>query len=302
MAKSWVRYSVIAALLVSTVPAAHLMPGLDGSEVETRIRDSFHVVGFAAVAWALFEIAPFGRLGKSLTAFFGAVLIGALSELSQKLSGYFFNPVDVARDAAGAASMIFARVLWQQDARGVARVMFRGLAGVAGAAVLAPTTYWGWALLSERLKAPVIMDFEGPFAELYVVSTNAKMSLPVSGTPGRHAEIMLSRAQRSGILVSTALYDWSPYDLLLFDAEIAVGEDSVVSIHLNDYDSIGHYVDTQAGMITVSQGMSSHRVRIQDILVQAGRSDDAGNIRQVALLARSRNRGTILRIDNIRLE
>ena len=55
-------------------------------------------------------------------------------------------------------------------------------------------------------------------------------------------------------------------------------------------------------MVTVSGDGSSYRVPLHEIIKEAGRSDDADDIRQVALFARSRHRGTVLRIDNLRLQ
>jgi len=46
----------------------------------------------------------------------------------------------------------------------------------------------------------------------------------------------------------------------VFDAEIIDGKDAEVSVHINDYDSIDHFQDTHAGMITVTTGSSGHRV------------------------------------------
>jgi hypothetical protein len=298
-----IRYLVLPALLVAAVPVAHLLPGLDVSAVEQHMRDGLHVAGFAAVAWLLFELVPFAGIGRALTAFGAAILIGFLAELSQKLAGHFFNPFDIARDAVGAGLAVLARLLWDLGTPGITRIACRGVAAVLVAAVLAPFTYWGWGWLSERMKAPVIVDFEGRFAGSYYVAMNATITLTENDTSdGRFAEIMLSGFRRSGIRLTTATRDWRRWDWLAFDAEIAAGQESVVSIHLNDYDSIGHFADTQAGMITVTPGKSSYRVSVRDIIEQAGRADDAGNICQVAVFARSRNRGTVLYLDNLRLE
>jgi len=285
------------------VPVAHLMPGLDGSEIELHIRDSFHVIGFAVVGSLIFELIPAGRVGKALTAVAGAVAIGFLAETAQRTAGHFFDPNDVARDAAGAGLAVLARVLWTPGRPGFGRLFFRSIAIIAAAATLAPLTYWGWGWLSERLKAPVIMDFEGHFTELYYAEVNAEIALATSDTSdGRYARIMLGRAPRSGIRISTATHDWRKWDWLVFDAELAAGQDIVVSIHINDYDNIGHFADTDAGMLTVTAGKSTYRVSIGDVMRQAGRADDTGNIRQVAVLARSRIRGAVLSMDNLRLE
>jgi len=307
MTKRVFRFLALPVLLAGGVAAAHLIPGIDGSEVERNIRDSLHIIGFAGVAGLIFLLVPLGRFGKSLVAFAGAVVLGALAEYGQLLAGFTFSPEDIVRDAVGAGLTIVGLLLWTTAISRGFRVILRIFACVLVIGVFAPFTYWSTVFLSERMKAPVVMDFEGRFAHYYYAVTNAKMSLitepGADRATGNHAiELTLTRAQRSGVLISTAMHDWQDFTWLVFDARIVSGNDSLVSVHLNDYDSIGHLVDAQAGMVTVTGAGSSYRVPLHEVIKEAGRSDDADDIRQVALLARSRHRGTVLRIDNLRLE
>jgi len=119
------------ALLASAVAVAHLVPGIDGSEVERNIRDSLHVIGFAGVAWIIFEFSPFGRAGKALAAFGGAVILGGLAELAQRLVGFTFSEADIVRDAVGAGLLVVARLFWAQRASAIVRICLRGLAAAA---------------------------------------------------------------------------------------------------------------------------------------------------------------------------
>lgn len=294
-------------LLAGAVAAAHLVPGIDGSVIERNIRDSLHVIGFAGVAWVIFEFAPFGRLGKAMAAFAGAVMLGVLAEQAQRLAGYSFSEADIARDAGGAGLMIAARLLWTHAVSGMARIVLRALAVTAVVAAFAPLAFWSWGILSERLKAPIVMDFEGAYAKHYFGATNSEVALDSESTldgggENRFIKVMLTRAPRSGVLLATALYNWEGYQWLVFDARMVEGADAQVSVHINDYSSIGHFADTEAGMLTVTGAEQSYRVPIRDVISQAGRSDDAGNIRQLVIFSRSRNRGAIMRIDNVRLE
>lgn len=307
MSNPLLRFLLLSILLAGGVALAHLVPGIDGSDIERHIRNSLHIIGFAGVAWIIFELAPFGRPGKAFLALTGAVALGALAELAQRFSGYSFSGDDIVRDAAGAGLMIVARLLWPLGKTVVSRVFLRTIAAIAVCTVFTPFAYWSWGILSERLKAPVIMDFDGPFARHYFGPTNSDVSLTTVVADDDTAEtqlleIMLSRAPRSGVLVATALYDWRAYEWLVFDARILTGPDASVSVHINDYNSIGHFADTAAGMVTVTGDLSSHRVPIREVLRQAGRADDVSSIRQVALFARSRHRGAVMQIDNLRLE
>ena len=307
MTKRVFQFLALPVLLAGSVAAAHLIPAIDGSEVERNIRDSLHIIGFAAVAGLIFILVPLGRVGKSLVAFAGAMVLGTLAEYGQLLAGFTFSQQDVVRDAISAALMIVGLLLWTTTISHGFRAILRVFACMLVTGVFAPFAYWSTAFLSERMKAPVVMDFEGRFAHYYYAVTNADMSLIMEpgadSATGNHAiELTLTRAQRSGVLISTAMHNWGDFTWLVFDARIVSGNDSVVSVHLNDYDSIGHLVDTQSGMVTVSGDGSSYRVPLHEIIKEAGRSDDADDIRQVALFARSRHRGTVLRIDNLRLQ
>ena len=307
MIKRVFQLLALPVFLAGSVAAAHLIPGIDGSEVERNIRDSLHIIGFAGVAGLIFSLVPLGRFGKSLIAFTGATVLGALAEYGQLLAGFTFSQEDIVRDAIGAGLMIVGLLLWTTTISNGFRVIFRVFACILVTAVFAPFTYWSTAFLSERLKAPVVMDFEGRFAHYYYAVTNADMSLITDShadhATGNHAiELTLTRAQRSGVLISTAMHDWQDFTWFVFDAQIISGNDSVVSIHLNDYDSIGHIVDAQTGMVKVTRAGSSYRVPLHEVIKEAGRSDDADDIRQVALFARSRHRGTVIRIDNLRLQ
>ena len=307
MTKRVFQFLALPVLLAGSVAAAHLISGIDGSEVERNIRDSLHIIGFAAVAGLIFILVPLGRAGKSLVAFAGAMVLGTLAEYGQLLAGFTFSQQDVVRDAIGAALMIVGLLLWTTTISHGFRAILRVFACMLVTGVFAPFAYWSTAFLSERMKAPVVMDFEGRFAHYYYAVANADMSLitepGADPATGNHAiELTLTRAQRSGVLISTAMHNWGDFTWLVFDARIVSGNDSVVSVHLNDYDSIGHLVDTQSGMVTVSGDGSSYRVPLHEIIKEAGRSDDADDIRQVALFARSRHRGTVLRIDNLRLQ
>lgn len=307
MTKRVFQFLALPVLLAGSVAAAHLIPGIDGSEVERNIRDSLHIIGFAAVAGLIFILVPLGRAGKSLVAFAGAMVLGTLAEYGQLLAGFTFSQQDVVRDAIGAALMIVGLLLWTTTISHGFRAILRVFACMLVTGVFSPFAYWSTAFLSERMKAPVVMDFEGRFAHYYYAVTNADMSLIMEPgadpATGNHAiELTLTRAQRSGVLISTAMHNWGDFTWLVFDARIVSGNDSVVSVHLNDYDSIGHLVDTQSGMVTVSGDGSAYRVPLHEIIKEAGRSDDADDIRQVALFARSRHRGTVLRIDNLRLQ
>ncbi len=167
MTKRVFQFLALPVLLVGSVAAAHLIPGIDGSEVERNIRDSLHIIGFAGVAGLIFILVPLGRVGKSLVAFAGGMVLGALAEYGQLLAGFTFSQQDVVRDAIGAGLMIVGLLLWTTTISHGFRVILRVFACMLVTGVFSPFAYWSTAFLSERIKAPVVMDFEGRFAHYY---------------------------------------------------------------------------------------------------------------------------------------
>ena len=68
MVKRGWHLMIALILLATAVAAGHLLPGLDGSFVDVDIRNSLHIVGFAAVAAIVFELVPASALWKSASA------------------------------------------------------------------------------------------------------------------------------------------------------------------------------------------------------------------------------------------
>ena len=54
--------------------------------------------------------------------------------------------------------------------------------------------------------------------------------------------------------------------------------------------------------MSLSEGRHDYRVPVAGVLREPGRDDDVTNIRQLVILAREKQAGTRLRIDDIRLE
>jgi len=303
------RVIIAPLLLVAAVAATHLIPGLDGSRVESEIRNALHVVGFAVVAAVVYELIPFGRFAKATIAFLVAIAAGFASEYLQRYAGHNFDLADLYRDAAGAGIYLFARLLWSWSsdmkvAFGL-RAVVRGAALLIGLLVFSPLVYWTGVFAAARVQSPVILDFNSQHARYYYHTINSEISLVEydSGSDGgRYANILLSGWYRSGIAVHPAKFDWSASSTLVFEAEVSRGPPTKVTVHINDYDSIGHFVDAESGTVTVGNTAGLFRIPIGELLTQTGRGDDIADIRQLLILARDRNQGSRMRIDNIRLE
>jgi len=294
-------------LLASAVAVMHLLPGLDANVAEGGIRNSLHVVGFAAVAAIVFEQAPFRLIANAVVALLFVVALGFIAETVQKISGHAFDIIDIYRDVAGASAYLVARLIWQRSLspgrRPARRLALRSLSGVCGLAIAAPLAYWSIVLLTARAAAPLILDTDNRWAGYFFHAINASATL-VGDDRNRHrtVEVLLGRRPRSGIVVATALFDWSPYEALVFKARILDGESTALSVHINDYEAIGHFVDTEPGCVTVTRDSVEFRIPLRGVRDAGGRSTDLADIRQVVFFARSRRKGARLQIDDIHLE
>jgi len=313
MADGWMRYVLAPILLALVAAASHLLPGLDSSLVEGGIRNSLHLIGSAAVAAVTYELVPIGRSGKLAVAFLVALGTGVMGEFLQHASGRSADIVDLYRDAAGAGGFLLARWLWSLAAgagRGaVARRAMRFFAVMAGSLVFAPFAFWTTALVSVRMQAPTILDFDSRWAPYYCRGINAEVALVADGpqdakpSPDRFAVVTLSKRFRSGIAVDTAIYNWSSFNNLVFEAQVINGEPTSLTVHINDSAHIGHFADTDAGRVIVTGRAQEFRIPLRKLISESRRNPAAINdIRQIVLLARDRQVGALLRVDRISLE
>ena len=104
-----VRAISLGALLVTIVVAAHFLPGLTNSIIEHEIRNAFHILGFALVAAAIFELLPGSTWKTAAMSFLFVLVLGLLSEFGQRLGGRVVDFSDLYRDLFGAGVYLAAR-------------------------------------------------------------------------------------------------------------------------------------------------------------------------------------------------
>ena len=167
-----------------------------------------------------------------------------------------------------------------------------------------PLAYWMGVQSIARAAAPVILDFDSPWARFYFKPVNSKIALIESPEidHGNRAEILFEHMYRSGMAVSSPAYNWTHYSELVFDAQIVSGKPTELTVHINDHERIGHFVSTDAGTFQVSTNSTEIRISIPDVISATGRDEDLSDIRQIVFLETKRRDGTRLRIDNIHLE
>ena len=298
---------MLACIAAATI-AIHLLPGLDSSRLENGIRNSLHFILFAIVAAAVYATIPSGPAIKSLCALGAALTIGLLAESAQRLSGTTFDITDVYRDLSGAATILMALLILSAsrgaERRSIKRFTLQTLAAVFAVVVILPLLYWTTALLLERGRHPVVLDFDSRYSQYRYSPINAEVSIvrdPAS-LETTQAELLLSKRGRSGLTIQTARYDWSNNSMLVFSAEVVEGSTEHLTVHINDGRHLGRFADTTSGSITLLDGKREYRVPVLPTITEAGRGDESTNIRQLVFLARDKQAGARLRLGDIRLE
>jgi VanZ family protein len=299
---------LVLVFVVAATIAIHLLPGLDSSRLENSIRNSLHFILFAIVAAVAYTVVSSGPTGKFLIALAIAITISILSELAQSLSGRSADITDVYRDLSGAATMLIALLFFSASRsaeRGsLKRVSLQQLGLATAVLVTLPLVFWTGALLSERSRHPVVLDFDSRYSRYRYFPINAEMTL-VSVPTARdtvQAELLLSKRGRSGLAIQTAKYDWSNESMLVFNAEVVEGSTAHLTIHINDETNLGNFTDTNSGSVKLSDGRREYRVPVLSTIREAGRGDELTNIRQLVILARDKQAGARLRLDDVRLE
>jgi len=299
---------LIAACVVAATIAIHLLPGLDSSRIENGIRNSLHFILFAVVAAVAYTMVSTGPAGKFLIALAIAFTIGILAELAQHLSGRSADITDVYRDLSGAATMLIALLFFSASRRAERGSLKRFTLQILGSAfavlVILPLVFWTSALLFERSRHPVVLDFDSRYSQYRYSPINAELTL-VSVPAERDsvlAELLLSKRGRSGLAIQTAKYDWSNESMLVFSAEVVEGSTANLTIHINDETNLGNFTDTNSGTVTLSDDKQEYKIPVLSTIREAGRGDELTNIRQLVILARDKQAGARLRLDDIRLE
>jgi hypothetical protein len=299
---------LLLSLIVGATTAIHLLPGLNSSYLENSIRNSLHFILFAIVAALAYRMVPFGPIGKFLVALAIVITTGTLSEFAQRSAGGTADISDVYRDASGAVTMLAAMLAFstsQRARRGsVGRLALQLLGSAIAVLVLLPLVFWTGALLFERSRHPVVLDFDSHFSQNRYSPINAEVTLISATSEGDNmlAELVLSKRGRSGLAIQTAKYDWSNESTLVFNAEVVEGATTDLTVHINDKTNLGKFIDTKSGSITLLDGRQEYRVPILSTIREAGQGDDMTNIRQVVILARDKQAGARLQLDDIRLE
>ena len=305
--------------LFFTAMVMHLLPGLDGSWLERNVRDALHVIGFAVMTALFFRLIDAGKPTKLAGAFLAALSLAVCAEALQAFlrreGGQGFletfvadSPGDILRDVFGSTMILLALVvrLWVKPGsdRGPLSAVSQISSSFFVLAVFAPLVFWVGVWAVERSKEPSVVDLHGRWASSFVAPINATVEVIQAGT-GRDKvagflDVGLTRRQRSGVAVTPAFQDWSAYSSLEFRAHLDTALTTVVTVHVNDREHVGRFLDLEALTVEIGSSEVVYCVPLGALDDASPRSDPA-DIGQLVFLARSRREGASLRLSDIRL-
>lgn len=298
---------LIALVLIAIVASAgHLIPGLDRSFIETDIRNSLHIIGFAAVAAIVFELVPANLFGKSASAMTFTLVLGLFAEVAQQIDGNRFDGLDIARDAAGAGIYILARLIWSQSVDQALtqrrQALIRTIAILTGSLVFVP-----WLLLlalqkSYEQRMPVILDFSLTQDIRMLNPVKSNISIEQIGSRSV-AKIELLRLGWSGVLIDTVDPDWSAYQFLVIRMAMFGAPGTVVNVELTDTGHPGYRSLHLLGEGPVGPELRDYRFPLKDVRDVPGRPDlDLTNIHLLDVIGDSDGVTATMLIEEIHLE
>lgn len=298
----------IAALVV----AGHLLPGLDDTAIDLGIRNALHVIVFAMLSGFLFVLfQDYSVVRRVLASLAIVVGIGFVAEFAQLKAGRQFSVVDLARDAVGGGLCIASLLAWQlsEDANGAVRQFLARSSSILFATmILIPIGFWLSVIAMGRSASPSILSFDKAWEAHIYFTVNSEFASVAGDDVGvggsdNAGDLTLSGMWRSGIGVNTLVRDWRKYQFLTFDAVMVSGPRTRISVRVNDKQRFGLLADEFISRAWVETTPGKISIPLQRVARQDGRPDlDMSDIRQFFVFARNKRAGTVLRLDNFRLE
>ena len=313
MASKNVRTMLGILLLSAAVIAGHLVTGFDHSEFEIGIRNALHILGFATFALIVFECLTHLKITVAIIATLAIIaMVGGLAELAQLSQGKQVDLSDLGRDITGAAICLGSRILWRRSYTPRNSRFGTGLYRVGSALlallIFAPLLYWLTVIGASRSTFPVIVSFDhwwdthlySPINSEITMSATSAMS-PVGA--GTMAVIRLSGSGRSGLAITPVISNWSDYEYLTIEAAIVKGSDTSVTVRFFDKQGINRPNVRHVARITVDSEPKVFRLQLHDFDVKSKRRPlDLSDVQQIVIYARDRRVGTVMLLDEIRLE
>ena len=296
-----IRLIAVSLLVTAAVVVAHLLPGLDSTEVEREIRNGLHLIGFALIAAIIFEALPMRTARTAGTTLLLVAVLGGLAELVQSLDGKGYDFGDLVRDIMGAAIYLCARGAWisanSKERSSAFRFSTRLVSIVLGVLLFAPLSYWLSINASIAAKFPTVLDFEGRWDHYIYQPVNAELSLVArqssgSESRGSFMEILLLHRRWSGLTIKPVVSNWSSYQFISMRVAIVGGVESKISAEISDGEHPGYRAQHHVGEQNVGPEWTVIRFPLAEVGSISGRPGlDPSNVTAVNIIARTRYEG-----------
>jgi len=316
LASNDVRTILGILLLSAAVVAGHLVPGLDNSEFEIGIRNALHVLIFATFALIIFEWLKHLSIRTTIIATLAIIaMVGGLAEFTQFSHGKQVDLSDLGRDLTGAVLCLGSRLLWRWSFA-CSNSRFRNDLYRVGSALLAlliisPLLYWLTVIGMSRSTFPVILSFDHWWDTHLYSPVDSKITISATGAEsplgaGAVAVIRLSGRRRSGLTIRPVISDWSDYEYLTIEAAMVKGPDTSVTVRVFDEQGIRTFDERHVARLTIFSEPVVFRLRLHDFDVKKNKAKrrplDLSEMRRIVIFARDRRDGTVMLLDEIRLE
>jgi hypothetical protein len=177
-----------------------------------------------------------------------------------------------------------------------------------GALIVTPLLYWPTVIGLNRSTFPRILSFDNWWESHLYDPINAEITVPVTianwpARLGAAAEIHLSGWGRSGLGILPMVSNWSDYGYLAFFATMVKGPDTTVTIRINDGDRMHNFSDKFMATVTITNESVLFRIPLRELITEPGfRTMDLSDIQEIVIFARDNRAGTVMLLDEIRLE
>ena len=304
MLASHSRNSVILALTAAVIVAGHLLPSLNTSEIQDGIRNSLHVIVFAGFAGFVFnrlqKLRPW--IAFSITTLLVCV-VGGSAEVLQYIQGMSLevDRADLLRDISGAALAIVATILWRRSGSGVIslrqKFVLRALSIISGTLVLIPLTFWLTVFIINRMTFPSLLTFEKWWESYTFRGINTTVIANNEGT------FTPNRRYRSGLNIFPLVSNWENYTYLDFTAAVVEGENTKLTLRVNDSNTLGWIPKDAMYQINITSSPDNFRIPLEELaIIPKQDSVKLSDVSQIIILTPSSRAHSIIMLDEIRLE
>jgi hypothetical protein len=302
--------SLLLAITIALVIITNL-PFKPDSRLAGAIQNFGHapLFGVASILIArMFRRSSAGGFKHYWLALGYVILLGAATELIQRMLGGDAEWQDIATDLAGAAA--FLAVYWgfTTAATKAWRLAAMGAAAFILALAAIPLVNDVETTRQRNLSFPLLVDFNSERASQFCTPRNASLAvIPAPDSLGlpqgmRMAKITFKPAQYPGFAINEPYPDWTGYKELRFlvYSELEAQKSLVIRIH--DAHHNNQTADRYNAPLAVKPGLNQIRISLQDVeMAPKGRRMDMRAIRSLVIFAVSPSKPFALFLGDIRL-